>query len=792
MQSMVISKKQWFLIGVTTGVILSMFVMPLIEDCHYWDQITNDYNTSNWYSFIANNDFNPVVRLNHNISQTNFDAKHITQRVFRPKYFSTELEVKENLLICVYLSPNDNNVYNSDSFILNQTIEEFSDKVMHFYEESLFNSPKHILSDTIVLKPESNGMPFIKSKPKYLNILKYLFNARIVQNFNFIFIISDKTFVNRNNLNQFLDNHSVSQHIFASPFITFNNNNINNNNNNELNNLITNPNDSLESGVILSTSLLLKCNLDLNCLNQFRNSFLNANKNSLFSYKLNFKNYEEFDEKNADFKSIYESLTVFPVLHIKTYQKLNLILCQKSINDSMSKLQSIEEQIITSNLNESGIEWPIGVEPPLRANNRFEVIRWSYFNESHSLMPNDFDVSLPLNAIEAIELSQIKYECFEWLRKKYEKISSEENFKILNIYRRFDAIRGLEYIIDFRLRSFAELKRLQVIKPFNRIEMIPGVPYVTENVKIILILTIRSPEEVESASSFLSQYTNLCLKKSSHRTVLILVLIYKPNYKSDEYIKIKSEATQLQTKYKNSGAKIAWIPIISAKNEKVPTEVAYFDMITKKLSPTFSDALLLQCRPNQILSLDYLNRVRLNTIQSNQVFFPIPFVEYRLRSQVKTYKTFDVRKDSGYFETTNYNHFSFYLSDYLKVRKNTQQILAIVRNEQFLKRDTYYGSDIDIYHLFLEYNKYCDKNANLSKKLFIMRAIEPELRLKYESFANIDCQQIEGNRYAVHNCQQRTVFGLGTRPQLAALVINNDKKDKQELTDDQSDQNVDF
>jgi hypothetical protein len=399
-------------------------------------------------------------------------------------------------------------------------------------------------------------------------------------------------------------------------------------------------------------------------------------------------------------------------------------------------------------------------------------------------MPNDFDVAKPLNSNEKLEITQIKNESIEWLRRKYKNLINDEKMSIINFYKKFDAIRGLEYIVDFRLRAFPDIKRLQLIKPLNKIELISGVPYVTENVRIVLILVIRSEEEIESASEFLSQYTTVCLKKSNHQTVLILILINQLNTDRDQYITIKALASQLQNKYKNSGSKIAWIPVNSAKDKKVPTDLALFDLLSRKLSISFSDSLILNCRANMIISSDFLNRVRLNTIQNNQVFFPIPFVEYRLRSQVKPLKNFDVRKDNGYFDSTNYNHGSFYLSDYLKARKLTQDLLPIVKNERFLERSIYYDSEMDLFHLFIKYNSVMKTNEK-PKTIFIMRAIEPELKLKHESFT-YDCFYYESNKFAIENCHKRNLIGLGSKRQLAALIIDDNRKDGQEIVDDEN------
>lgn len=39
-----------------------------------------------------------------------------------------------------------------------------------------------------------------------------------------------------------------------------------------------------------------------------------------------------------------------------------------------------------------GLTWPLGVPPPFHPSNRYEVIRWDYFNDTHIYLEGDFDV----------------------------------------------------------------------------------------------------------------------------------------------------------------------------------------------------------------------------------------------------------------------------------------------------------------------------------------------------------------------------------------------------------------
>ena len=45
----------------------------------------------------------------------------------------------------------------------------------------------------------------------------------------------------------------------------------------------------------------------------------------------------------------------------------------------------------------NGITWPLGVPSPFHPNNRYEVIRWDFFNETHIYLEGDFDVTNELS-----------------------------------------------------------------------------------------------------------------------------------------------------------------------------------------------------------------------------------------------------------------------------------------------------------------------------------------------------------------------------------------------------------
>ena len=72
------------------------------------------------------------------------------------------------------------------------------------------------------------------------------------------------------------------------------------------------------------------------------------------------------------------------------------------------------------------------------------------------------------------------------------------------------------------------------------------------------------------------------------------------------------------------------------------------------------------------LRVEFLKRVRLNTIQGHQVFFPIPFVAYsplvhsdKMSDTLEqTLRTLDITRSQGYFDNDFFTVCSFYNEDY--------------------------------------------------------------------------------------------------------------------------------
>jgi hypothetical protein len=315
--------------------------------------------------------------------------------------------------------------------------------------------------------------------------------------------------------------------------------------------------------------------------------------------------------------------------------------------------------------------------------------------------------------------------------------------RLINGYRRFDPVRGMEYILDVvatdKQTKKTAKKRVQILKPLGEVEIVP-MPYVTENSRVNLVLPINM-ETKTSFTSFMEKFAHVFME-AGENTYLFIAFFYKKGVpmtgKADPYTLLKSIVTYYENKYHNS-AKISWMNIESDSSRTFDL----VDHIAKKLTV---DSLILLGTPGTDLDLEFINRARMNTIQKWQVYFPIAFWQYKpnIVYDKKPYPTtVEINEKYGHFETNMFAHASFYLSDYNTARSEAAK----------LKKDL---SKMDLYDLFLQCHK-----------LHVFRSTEPNLRHHYIEHR---CSHLtpEGE---YHRCLASRASGLASSKQLAMLLF---------------------
>ncbi|XP_014204721.1 chondroitin sulfate synthase 2 isoform X2 [Copidosoma floridanum] len=413
------------------------------------------------------------------------------------------------------------------------------------------------------------------------------------------------------------------------------------------------------------------------------------------------------------------------------------------------------------------LTWPIGSQPKFKTANRFDVLKWTYFNMTHSFYDDDFGVVEEFSSREKNEVEEIINTTVKTFLKNSEQKLVFTNLE--NGYWKLDNARGVDYLLDLSFLTNEEREisiRIQACQPVGKVEILPA-PYVTENSRINMVIIVDF-RRITEAIRFLAHYANVCMDRKD-KTSLTIILLYNPGHVSkgsnDIFYTVKQRVLYLTHKYKKDQLKVTWFSIrLPTVTNFVETEsslkIAIADLYINKLT---SDNLILLADSRMEIKVEFLNRVRMNTINQWQVFSPIPFVQYNpsiIQYGEKNHVMFDIIHSNGRFDEYNYDFVSFYARDYATVRKSIKNQIPLVQTDKDIASMLKLSQSVPINSIF-------DMFA-VHGKLNTFRATEPALKLFYR---DVSCNGTKNN-LSQSMCLKRKSLQLGNRGQLARLILN--------------------
>ncbi|XP_030064705.1 chondroitin sulfate synthase 2 isoform X2 [Microcaecilia unicolor] len=526
-------------------------------------------------------------------------------------------------------------------------------------------------------------------------------------------------------------------------------------------------------GYLMSRSLLIKLQPHLeNC----RNDILSAKPDEwLGRCIIDYTNVNCVEEhqgmqyryfelgKNMDLERMSDlrfknAFTAHPVLDPIQMYRLHKQFARFELERTYEEIQHLQLEIQNSSaLSADGNQfatWPIGINRPFQPKTRFEVLRWDYFTEDQVYCCVDGSPKCELRGVDMTDVADVMEVALEELNKKYQPVLHVRKQQLVNGYRRFDPTRGMEYTLDLQLElvtqkghSSSLTKRVHLLRPLSEVEIIP-MPYVTEANRINIILPLTVPDR-EYVAHFLEVYAASAFE-TSENALLTFLFIYDPFEaqqvsQNDIFGQVKAKIAEYERKYPE--VKIPWI---SVKTD-APSQIKIMDIISKK-HPV--DTLFFIAGVNSELNTEFLNRCRMNTINSWQVFFPIHFQGYNPSIAYHGQPppaTVELVRDAGRFDRDVFDEACFYNADYMAAR--TKMALDVQENEEILET-------MDIFDMFIKYSS-----------LHVFRAVEPALRQKYRQH---NCNpRLSEEIY--HRCVQSNLEGLGSRSQLAMLLFEQEQ-----------------
>ncbi|XP_066487599.1 chondroitin sulfate synthase 2 [Tiliqua scincoides] len=468
------------------------------------------------------------------------------------------------------------------------------------------------------------------------------------------------------------------------------------------------------------------------------------------------KNIDPEKESDPQFNA---ALTVHPVLDPLQMYRLHRHFARVELERTYQEIQQLQLEIQnTSSLSADGdlsATWPIGIAPSFQPKTRFEVLRWDYFTEEAAFACVDGAPKCELRGADAADVADVVTAAIEELNHRYQPVLHVRKQQLLNGYRRFDPTRGMEYTLDLQLELVTQkghsrslVKRVHLLRPLSEVEIIP-MPYVTEASRVNVILPLTAPER-DYASRFLEVYAAAAFENTEN-AVLTFLFIYDPFEaqqvaQNDVFGAVKARISEYEQRY--TQVKIPWI---SVKTD-APSQIKVMDIISKK-HPV--DTLFFVAGVSTEVTTEFLNRCRMNTINSWQVFFPIHFQGYNptiaFRNQPSPLSGLDLVRDAGHFDRDAFNEACFYNADYMAAR--TRMAADAQDNEDILET-------MDIYDLFVKYSN-----------LHVFRAVEPALLQHYRPHS---CNpRLSEEQY--HRCVQSSLEGLGSRAQLAMVLFEQEQ-----------------
>jgi len=765
------------LIGLTLGLALSFLRAPITpEECsvdlEHPDPIQGDKgdnlkpldNSVPAFPGSDEDDFEPKIITDPNL-KPRVDLEANKKKVVRSRYISTELGIRERLVSAIIT---ERDSVNTLGVAVNKTLAHHLQKLLFFFgatEHPFRGNNRQPAGMNIVVHSEEEEIKVLYQSLYYL----YQHYQDI---YDWFFIGTDKSYIAGYRINEIVNHMSITRKLYMGHPKHIQDEKI----------------DGYyckaEAGFIISRALLISVMPEMSkCLSGISVSAADewlgrciltltkgdvgcVSQEEIQKYvSLDIAGQTEFDPETAEAKQFEDSASVFPVNDPQMIFKLHKRYSEVEIDLTYRKIETLQEEIknLSSKTPEGkdGLSWPIGVNPPFQPSNRWDVINWDYFDETHTLTCPGEIPRCELSEMEKKDVDDIIATAVSRLKEKYSPQGMQlELVKLENGYKRFDPQRGMEYMLDLKLKITVESgtteisHRVDLLRPLSQVEIIP-MPYVTESTKVNAILPV-TVTEANALTKFLNTYEKNCLE-SKENVLLTIIFIYgsadagRVHQKDDPFSDQKARLNQIEVKYGSREPRSKVIPWMSIKTD-VPSQLRILDVIvrTKKFSV---DSLFFLMSPHSNVNVELLNRCRMNAISGWQAYFPVPFTQYNKDVSPEVKEEIEVKSAAGHFDIYSFDETCFYNTDYMSARSK------LATNSEKTPDTT---DSIDLYELFLE-----------NSELHVFRAIEPALRRRWylrQCYARAGPQHLA-------RCERSNAEGLGTRTQLAMKLFPEDLTD---------------
>lgn len=421
--------------------------------------------------------------------------------------------------------------------------------------------------------------------------------------------------------------------------------------------------------------------------------------------KLFYQNYREYKGSFVDTlldKEVQKAITMHPIKEPIHQYRINNHFTSTKIKELSQKEMELHREISEMNqvLNEKVQFDKYGLKPSVShyvPSKGSEMTGWEYVTSKLVVSHLNKNPRKGLVSYRKSTLDEIVSQTLEIINKKSRQIGRSIEFKdVLYGYTSLDPLNGPSYILDILL-TYRKYKGNNMNVPvrrhaylqqsFLKTEFIESpwtsphddslsgiVPHIfrhfrgnSENIDLVkfketihFILPLAG--KVKEFERFMKVYEEICLSRKENAQMHII--LFTKDSSPDEIENILSIVGVYQ---KNYGGHL--IEVIEAEGEFARAKA--LDLGSKQCG---MDDLLFCVDVDIILTSEALNRIRMNTVQSTQVYYPIVFSQYdpsiicgNNSLSHCTIDTQDFAEKMGYWRQFGYGIVAIYRSDLEKV-----------------------------------------------------------------------------------------------------------------------------
>jgi len=192
----------YLILGVTIGLLFSLIVSPLLETgCLFSSPVLESDSSS---SIINNDEYEPLINLAGKPQR----AQKIPQTILRPRYYSTELGIREKIFVGILVNQAS---VDGLAVAVNKTVTHWVDKTIFFVDAA--GGLKLNLS--LMKIPGIVGFTDSRNVLKPFHMIKYIID-NYLDEYEFFMLIKDSTYLNADKLMNLVKHVSVSEDVYAS------------------------------------------------------------------------------------------------------------------------------------------------------------------------------------------------------------------------------------------------------------------------------------------------------------------------------------------------------------------------------------------------------------------------------------------------------------------------------------------------------------------------------------------------------------------------------------------------